>query len=126
MIKIKMKSLGFDVIASDSHYFKDIHSNITLPIVTHRPDCIGYRQNDSNVCIGEAKYVGDLQSTRTKTQLRDFIMLCKDNEKCSLIIATPSGENERLNKILRKNNMVEGKRFIVLLIPEELLPHENS
>src|SRR3989339_1117937 len=98
MIMIKMQSLGFEVIASDSHYYKSISSRIPPTIVTHRPDCIGFRQEDSSICIGEAKYSGDLLSSRTKKQLHDFVELCSLNEKYHCIVAIPSKECARLKK----------------------------
>ncbi len=121
MIKIKMKSLGFDVIASDSKYFKNIKEKIPPTILNHRPDCLGFRKIDNSICIGEAKYFNDFYSKHTKEQLNDFLSLL--NDKIFLIIGIPFSEKNKLNTILNTN---EKNNLIVLYVPKELLPNDDT
>lgn len=124
MIQIKMKSLGFNIVATDSLYYKNFNRIVPPTLVNHRPDCIGFRKSDSTICIGEAKYFGDLYSKHTKQQLNDYIIL-SNNDKICLVIAVPLKEIDKLNKIILKK-CEYNSNLIILQIPEELLPNENT
>ncbi len=123
MIEIKMNELNFKIVAKEEHYYNPYYSKIKLPpsISNHRPDLIGYSQNDS-VCVGEAKYYNDLRSLRTIEQLKDYFSLIQKSEKIFLIIGLPSSEMSSLFKILDKNNLEMNERITILQIPDSIIP----
>ncbi len=103
-IQMKIKQLGYKIVASDSHY-KNIKFNMPPTIKNHRPDTVGY-SDDNSVCIGEAKYYGDLNSERSQMQIKDFIMLSNNpNMDVSVIFGIPLSEEKAFLDILKKNDL---------------------
>lgn len=123
MIEMKMKTMGFHVVASDSMYFNNIKRNIPPTILNHRPDCLGFREKDQTICIGEAKYFNDFYSNHTLEQLKDYVSLI--NDKIYLIIGIPLNEKDKLQNIL-KHFEYKTDNLIILYVPKELLPKNDT
>jgi len=120
-VQMKMKQMGYKIVASDSKY-TNIKLDIPPTIKNHRPDSIGYSDNNS-VCIGEAKYYNDLNSERSQTQIRDFSNIANDSTKDILVVfGIPFSEQEKFLEILNKNDLCLNERIILLVIPDRLIP----
>tara|TARA_Y100000310_G_C20692351_1_gene823159 strand:+ start:1097 stop:1507 length:411 start_codon:yes stop_codon:yes gene_type:complete len=125
MIHLKMIKMGFRIVSSDSRY-SEIKFPLMPTIINHRPDSLGYNKDKDIVCIGEAKYYGDLTSERSKTQIRDLIGIAKDNrKKVKIIFGIPASEKENFNKDLKELKISLPKNSILLEIPDRLIPVPN-
>ena len=124
-VQMKMKQLGYRIVASDSHY-KNIKFDMPPTIKNHRPDAVGYSDNNS-ICIGEAKYYGDLDSERSQTQIIDFINLTLDKKMdIRVVFGIPLSEEETFLEVLRKNDLDLSDRVILLKVPDRLIPREDT
>ena len=122
MIHIKLKKMGYKLTCSESRY-KDIKFAMPPTISHHRPDTIGY--NNNSICIGEAKYYGDFNSQRSHTQIKDFIMLTKDNN-IKVIFGFPLSEREKFFNILKKEKIELNSNIALLEIPDRLIPKNEE
>lgn len=121
-ISRKAKDLGFNIVYLDGRYCDITITRLSIPpkILIHRPDLIGENKN-GNFCIGEAKTINDLKSTRTKQQLIDFyefVNLYPDN---FLIIGIPLIAENALDQLL-KSLRLSNNQVVIIRVPEELLP----
>ena len=122
MVQMKMKQLGYKLVASDGHY-RDIKFPIPPTILNHRPDALGYDPNRNSVCIGEAKYYGDLGSMRSHTQIKDFINLTKDRGRdIRVIFGLPISEEKKFLKILRIHDLELNDKILLIKVPDRLIP----
>lgn len=121
MIQIKMNKMGYETVFLENRIKGTIDFELPPTIISHRPDIVGYRRSDNMVCIGEAKYFGDLSSERTKRQIKDFIDLSKNNEKIDLIFGIPLSEKDHFMRIIK--DMHDDFEFDekVLLVPDRLI-----
>ena len=121
MVQIKMKQMGYKIVASDSHY-REIKFEIPPTILNHRPDAIGYKE-DNAICIGEAKYYGDLTSNRSHTQIKDFMNLTSDKEReIEVVFGIPHSEEKHFLEILKEENLKLNDKVVLLKIPDRLIP----
>ena len=121
-----MKQLGYILVASDSHYF---NTKYAMPpsLVKHRPDSIGYREEDNSVCIGEAKYYGDLSSQRSKTQIKDFINLsAKSDLKITVVFGIPMSLETEFESLIGRLNIEINERTVILKVPDRLIPSKED
>jgi len=116
MIQYKMRLMGFKVVATDGC----IDSKLPPTIISHRPDCIGLRESDKSVCIGEAKYYGDLHANRSKRQICDFAKLSDVKSNIYFILGLPKSEISKLRKIIDMDYFRSLKRIIILEVPDNL------
>jgi hypothetical protein len=125
-VQMKMKQLGCKILASDSHY-RDINPLIPPTILNHRPDSIGYNSEIDLVCIGEAKYYGDLSSNRSHTQIKDFINLADDeNKNFNVVFGIPASEENHFLQVLNENDLKLNDRIVLLKIPDRLIPMKED
>jgi hypothetical protein len=121
MIEMKMKSMGFCIIASDQNYDAKEVTKLPPTILKHRPDVIGYRHEDDSVCIGEAKYYNDLETLRSKEQIEDFGNLCfSEKINAYAIFGVPSSEKNKLVQIM-EDHLIDCEKIVVLEVPDRLL-----
>jgi|ETNmetMinimDraft_2_1059921.scaffolds.fasta_scaffold103896_2 hypothetical protein len=126
MIQIRMRQMGYNLLSSESHY-RDIKYKIPPTVISHRPDAIGYNSNTNSICVGEAKYYGDLNSDRSQTQIKDFIGLANDRKRdINIIFGIPLSQEIHFQKILRKNDLELNQKIIILKIPDRLIPQEKE
>ena len=124
IIHMKMKQLEFRIVLSESHYHNERYQ-IPPTIIHHRPDVIGISKDDSSICIGEAKYFGDMVSERSWNQIIDFIELTSD-PKYTFIVSFPESEEDNFNKIIKSKNLELNNSCIVLSIPDRLIPRADE
>lgn len=126
MVQMKMKQMGYVILATDSNY-KTILKNTPPTILNHRPDALGYNREKNSVCIGEAKYYGDLNTSRSHRQIEDYVTLTKDKKRNLLVIfGIPLSEGFRFLEILRKEGVELNERAILLTIPDRLIPKKEN
>lgn len=121
MIQMKMKKLGFRIFSSDSHYTK-VKYGLPQTLITHRPDSIGYRSNDDSICIGEAKYYGDINSKRTKKQITDYVNIVNEKTNFSVIFGIPASEEANFEEQRRNIGFEMNDRIILIRVPDRLIP----
>ena len=126
MVQRKMREMQYNLVSSDSHY-RDLKFEMPPTILNHRPDAIGYNSADDSVCIGEAKYYGDLSSKRSHTQIRDFNNISNDKKRnIKVVFGIPFSEGEHFFKILVKNDLKLNDKTILLKIPDRLIPRKED
>lgn len=126
MIQIKMKRMGYKIIFMENRIIGVTQFRIPPKIISHRPDIIGYRKIDNMVCIGEAKYLGDLKTERTKKQIRDFISISKENKNVDLILGIPLSEKSVYKQFIKIFDESFNFNEKVLLIPDRLIRREDE
>lgn len=125
MISIKMRQLGYEVVAFDGKhiYLSDIKISTPPCIKRHRPDLLGYYSIKKRLCIGEAKTRNDLDSIRTFEQFEDYATLITNTDKkVYFIIGIPLSGLERVGEILKTIGLKSHKNITILKIPDRLLP----
>jgi len=113
----KMRLYGFEPVSLDGISTLVSSLNIPRKILHHRPDVIGIDKND-NFCIGEAKTENDINSKRTKEQIRDY----QEVNACA-IFGCPNSSYPTMIKTMKKLISNSG-RNIIIKIPDELMPND--
>jgi len=127
LVQIKMKQMGYMIMASDSHYRCNTVSIIPPTVLHHRPDVVGYNKKNKSVCIGEAKYYGDLSSNRSHRQISDYIRITKDEKKnITVVFGIPLSEQEQFYDFLRDNDLELNNKTILLIVPDTLIPKKKE
>ncbi len=117
----KIRSLGFSVTYVDGDYVNISQHKHPIPprIINHRPDIIG--QNDfGNFCIGEAKTLNDLRSSRTKQQLVDFSEIVNLYDGNYLILGIPLSADQVLDNLIKQFQLANNS-LIIIKIPDYLV-----
>ena len=128
IIKLKMKQKGCTIVASEGKYKNRELIKIKIPpqILRHRPDVIGYNRSKNAVFIGEAKYFGDLASKRSKQQIEDFGNLAVKKENIYFVLGFPLSEEDKVRVILKKKDLDQCKKIILLKVPDRWLVSNNE
>jgi len=125
MISIKMRQLGYEVVAFDGKqiYLSDIKISTPPCIKRHRPDLLGYCSKRKRVCIGEAKTKKDLDSRRTSEQFEDYAsIITKKDKSAYFVIGIPLSGLDKVNGILQGMGLKSHKNIEIVKIPDRLLP----
>ena len=120
MIQVKMKKMGFEVVFMENKHKGTKKYQIPPTIISHRPDIIGYRKDDDRIMIGEAKYYGDIESDRSKRQIKDFISL-SSKKNIDVIFGIPVSEHEKMIKLVKEIDETFDLEKGILLVPDRLL-----
>lgn len=126
----KMREKGYEVVAFDGDYTKvsDIPFKMPPKVMRHRPDILGMNVQDTRLCIGEAKTLNDLTSTRTKEQLEDYanVILEESKPKCELIVAIPKSAEDTLISMLNSLGINASDNVSYLTVSEVLFPDDEE
>ncbi len=124
MLQIKLKLLGFTIIALENPKDKELIKTRNLPpkILRHRPDLIAIRGN--TICIGEAKYFGDFKTKHSQEQINDFIELANKRDDVIIIFGIPMSEKKELLQFLDQKIALE--KTIILEVPDRLIEDEKK
>jgi hypothetical protein len=119
LIVRSMRNQGYEPVSADVREI--LFGDHTLPtsrvIGIHKPDLIGYRKADNQVCIGEAKTKSDILSLRTKEEIKDF-SLCSG---IVLFIGIPSDGLSHLDRVLISLGVQNNSNIQKIVVPKELL-----
>jgi hypothetical protein len=83
-------------------------------------------REDGSFCICEAKTAGDIESTRTKTQIADFYAAVSSGNGNLLMLGTSMDGKESLKKLLERMELNVARSVITIYVPEVLLPNEEE
>lgn len=116
----RARSLGYDVLATDTFYPTAGESPLRLPqkILRHHPDLLAARKEHPVLCIGEAKTAGDLHSRRTREQLQDYASI----PDTLVMIAVPEGAVTEVRQLVSELDIRSGSIVQLIAVPEVLLP----
>ena len=126
----KIKEKGYEIIAFEGDYTKidTIKYRIPPKIFNHRPDIIGIKGQNQELCIGEAKTMHDLHSLRTKEQFIEYLAVISSRifNSCKLIIGIPQTAEGVLKNLLKELGIISNKDVSYIVVPEILLPEDPS
>jgi len=129
LIVRKMREKGFRIVSFDGDEALINCTPLKIPprVGRHRPDVIGVDLKSKRICIGEAKTPQDLDSKRTKEQLRDYAYLITDfKSRFEFIIGIQKSSENKVKRILRELGIENSKDVSYVWIPEELLENEED
>lgn len=117
----KIRELGFNIIYIDGEQSNISSTRLSIPpkIINHRPDIIGENVM-GNYCVGEAKTITDLKSTRTQQQIIDFSNLINLYDGNYLLIGIPFSAEKTLDQLLIRLS-INTKNLIKVKVPDLLL-----
>jgi hypothetical protein len=112
--------LGYSVLGADAKYYLLGGKTCPIPptILRHQPDIIGAGSLAPHLLIGEAKTPSDLQSKRTREQLRDFTAVAD----AVVLIAIPESAEGTLSRLLGDLGIGPSDRVRCIPVPEALFP----
>ncbi|MHB8928358.1 MAG: hypothetical protein ACYC9Q_12040 [Bacillota bacterium] len=95
-------------------------SRVAPRFLNHRPDVLGVAVG-GQVCIGEAKTCTDLDSARTKQQIKDYCSIELNGLACEVFLGIPSACGGKLRAILGQIGLDGYTHLHVIEVPEEII-----
>ena len=124
MLIPKVRSRGYHIVATDTHYFQLGPLRLRRPpaLVRHQPDLVGIRHSPPRLVIGEAKIGSDLRTRHTREQLSDYARL----HDAILIVAIPEAARSAYEKLANEIGISHLRHVSCLLVPEELMHNAEA
>jgi hypothetical protein len=126
----KMQADGFTPIAYDGTLPQfDCQRRLQYPPIVSgvRPDAFAFSPSNGVFAFGEAKTVGDIESTHTKQQLLSYARMttsARDNH-AQLYIVVPRSGSKRLDKILAEVGLIAAKQVHRMHVPDCLVEERS-
>lgn len=120
LIVKQMREYGCKVKFVEKKYLCTQNIKIPPQVLRHRPDIFGITDL-GQICIGEAKTESDINSARTKEQLKDFSVMILNDMPCEVFLGMPKLCKDRFEKILHDLNIIIYPNLHVLYVPEEII-----
>ena len=118
----QMRQYGCEITHVDGKYRGKTKENTRVPpkVLRHRPDAMGIT-HAGQVCFGDAKTTGDICSSRTKSQLIDFLSMELNGIPCAVFLGVPKGAKGDTLKMLDDINLLSNDRLFTIFVPEEII-----
>jgi hypothetical protein len=129
MVARYVRQQGYALVALECSLSWLFGESFRLPpsILLHRPDVLGVRKQVPFVCIGEGKTRGDIRTTRTRRQLRDFAetRIGENAVCCEVVVGIPADSQSTFSRVLA-GLKIPPERIKVIPVPRPLFNADDA
>lgn len=116
----QMRYFGCRIKYVDGAFLGGDKLNLPPNVLRHRPDILGVT-SEGQICIGEAKTEGDINTKHFREQIEDFTKLSLNGMKCEVFFGIPSLAEQELEMVLKEMGLRDYDHLHILLVPEEII-----